>query len=437
MMRANWKSKHENNSWYEELCALASIGELSQAEFEDLQRHLAECSDCRELHADFQRLSSDDLGAVAVQRRMAELSDEAVDPLNEQELLSRFLDRAQRERASACNVGASPAGLKEARGPNFTVAWILHWLRQPALVYGAVALLMCAAAGVGAYRLRDTELSPTLSRLNSQLNAWKSKAEMTAAQEKSAGQLLQQGQAERDALRKSLADAQAKFAGLAAQQKSLENALAASRTQFEQTSQELQAARTGTDEKARLLGQLETRLQNAIRRTEEQERVADSLRLRLQSAELALNRHANPGSTPGMEDAEARNLFGARDLHIVDVYDVDGSGRNRRTYGRVYYVEKKLLAFYAFDLQDKQRNRNVAGFQAWGYRQANASKSENLGLFQVDDASLNRWILKVDDPRILDRIDAVFVTLEPPGGSPSPRGRKLLYANLSGPANHP
>jgi hypothetical protein len=29
------------------------------------------------------------------------------------------------------------------------------------------------------------------------------------------------------------------------------------------------------------------------------------------------------------------------------------------------------------------------------------------------------------------------VTLEPPDGSPSPQGRRLLYANLGGPPNHP
>jgi hypothetical protein len=50
-------------------------------------------------------------------------------------------------------------------------------------------------------------------------------------------------------------------------------------------------------------------------------------------------------------EVEARNLFGARDLHIVDVYDVAGDGKTKRTYGRVYYVEKKLLVFYAFDSQ--------------------------------------------------------------------------------------
>jgi hypothetical protein len=154
---------------------------------------------------------------------------------------------------------------------------------------------------------------------------------------------------------------------------------------------------------------------------------------KLQQAE----REESASVGPAVDEGEAKELLGARDLHTVDVYDVDGNGKTRRTIGRVYYVEKKLLVFYAFDLQDKRRGGVAAGFQAWGYSQANSSKPENLGLFYVDDASLNRWALKVSDRKILARVDAVFVTLEPSGGSPTPMGRKLLYANLSGPPNHP
>ena len=55
----------------------------------------------------------------------------------------------------------------------------------------------------------------------------------------------------------------------------------------------------------------------------------------------------------------------------------------------------------------------------------------------MDDPTVSRWVLKVNDARVLERIDAVFVTLEPPNGSRSPSGRRLLYANLGGPPNHP
>jgi len=201
----------------------------------------------------------------------------------------------------------------------------------------------------------------------------------------------------------------------------------------EEKNQELAAAKSDVDGKSKQVAELQTRVENAVARTEEQRRTADELEAKLETAK-------QPPPTPesqGFNDTDAKELFGARDLHIVDVFDVDTNGETRRTYGRVYFVEKKLLIFYAFDLQDKKHNRAAAGFQAWGYREANQNKPESLGLFNLDDSSLNRWVLKVSNPRVLERIDAVYVTLEPPAGSPSPRGRKLLYANLVVPPNHP
>jgi hypothetical protein len=61
-----------------------------------------------------------------------------------------------------------------------------------------------------------------------------------------------------------------------------------------------------------------------------------------------------------------------------------------------------------------------------------------LGILYADDKAQKRWVLKVDDPRQLAQIDSVFVTLEPPGSAgDKPRGEKILYAFLSGHANHP
>jgi hypothetical protein len=239
-------------------------------------------------------------------------------------------------------------------------------------------------------------------------------------------------------LQKALVAAQAKLAESQAEQKNLESQLAATRGEFDQIDQQLDVAKTQVAEKERQTAQLEVRLKEAMLRTADQERIAYELRTKLRLAEQAAEQAAlNAPESQGFSDAEARELFGARDLHIVDVYDVDSRGKTRRTYGRVLYVEKKLLIFYAFDLEDKKRNRAAAGFQAWGYRQPNSNRPENLGLFRLDDASANRWVLRVNNPRVLERIDALFVTLELPDGSPFPRGRKLLYANLAGPANHP
>jgi len=135
-------------------------------------------------------------------------------------------------------------------------------------------------------------------------------------------------------------------------------------------------------------------------------------------------------------DRDIRDLMTARNLHIIDTFDIDGKGDTRRTFGRVFYTQGKSLIFYAFDLEDKRvLNANYA-FQAWGYQES-GGQSRNLGIFYVDDRKQNRWALKFNDPRTLAQIDAVFVTIEPPGGSLKPTGQWRLYAYLKNKPNHP
>ena len=433
-MHTTSSPNHPGKDWYEELCALAAIGDLSSSEFEELRRHLAECGDCQQLYADFRRVSAGDLGLVAALKQSEHAGDETAALVDESGVLDRLLDRATRERANRGAVSTAPAAAPEAQSMRERFARLTIWLRRPALSYGSLGLILCAVAALGAYRLREAQLAPTLHGLNNEVSEWKSRANAIAALEKSASQSLQQAEAERERLRKSLAEAEAKYAALEGQQRSLEAELAGERAQLDQKGQELEDARSGVEEKDKEIGQLEARIQAAVRRTEEQQSIAADLQNRLQyMQQQALN--APEGQ--GFGDAEAKELFGARDLHIVDVWDVDSNGATKRTYGRVYYVEKRLLMFYAFDLQKNGRNRGPASFQAWGYRQSNERKPESLGLFSMDDPSVNRWVLKVNNPRVLEHVDAVFVTAEGPNGSPSPRGRKVLYANLAGPANHP
>jgi hypothetical protein len=437
-MHSASSSNHPGKEWYEELCALAVIGELSSSEFDELRRHLADCADCRQVYADFRRISAAELGLVAALKqsdRAAEVEAGAL--VDEGAVLDRLLDRATRERVHQTQRVSTGAELERQRARE-RFARFRVWLRRPALSYGSLGLILCALAAVGAYRLREAQLTPTLHGLNNEVSEWKNRADAIAAQEKSTSQSLQQAEIERERLQKALADADAKYAALDAQQRSLEAELASVRTQLDQKGQDLEAARSIAEDKNREIAQLETRVQNAVQRTEDQRRIAENLQSKLQVTEQQVQQQAaNTPESQGFGDAEAKELFGARDLHIVDVYDVDIKGNTRRSYGRVYYVQKKLLIFYAFDLQDKKHNRAAAGFQAWGYRQPSDGQPESLGLFDVDDASANRWVLKVNNPRVLERIDAVFVTLEPPKGSPSPRGRRVLYANLAGPANHP
>ena len=136
-------------------------------------------------------------------------------------------------------------------------------------------------------------------------------------------------------------------------------------------------------------------------------------------------------------DLDITNLMGARNLRIIDVSDVDGKGKTRKAFGRVFFTEGKSLVFYAFDLADTKASARPASFQAWGAQGANLPSAKSLGIFFNDDHSTNRWVLKFDDPRVLSEIDSVFVTVEPVGGSKKPTGTPLLPAFLKAELNHP
>ena len=316
-----------------------------------------------------------------------------------------------------------------------------------ATVYGiAAVLLLCVAVAAGiafwrsadkasAERARSRELQSLVASLRQQTNEEKAGKANSAVLRS-----LQESQKARDALEESLAWSEKKNEALVAREGASEEQLAEAIATTEQLKEQLATDETDRQTLAKLQQESDAKLHEALVELYQARQASAQVASRPdahEDANLETNGHGETGATPGStSEAEARNLFGARDLHIVDVYDVAGDGKTKRTYGRVYYVEKKLLVFYAFDLQNRDNHR-LAVFQAWGYREANVGKPLNLGLFAVDDTTANRWVLTVNCPDVLSHIDAVFVTVEPPGGSAAPRGKKVLYANLVGPPNHP
>jgi hypothetical protein len=132
--------------------------------------------------------------------------------------------------------------------------------------------------------------------------------------------------------------------------------------------------------------------------------------------------------------------MGARKLYIADVFDVDGSSRTQKPFGRVFYTRGKSLIFYAFDLDRQTKILNASSFQVWGQREAPEGEQAspmNLGIFYMDSEANRRWVMRFDDPKQLAEIDAVFVTVEPHGGSQKPTSKPFLYALLRNEANHP
>jgi hypothetical protein len=134
---------------------------------------------------------------------------------------------------------------------------------------------------------------------------------------------------------------------------------------------------------------------------------------------------------------DVRRLMGARNLHVIDVRDFDIDHPSAKAFGRLFYAEKQSLIFYAFDLPDVGVTPAKYTFQAWGGEDSKSKFAKKLGIFQVDDHDQNRWVLKVNDPKLLSGIANVFVTAESIRDGSEPRGKKLLYAYIGGQPNHP
>jgi hypothetical protein len=191
---------------------------------------------------------------------------------------------------------------------------------------------------------------------------------------------------------------------------------------FEGDRAELTKLRTERDETLLRTASVEARNKELDIENREQER-------RLKDAERYLS-----------SDRDIRELMGARKLYIADVFDVDGSSRTQKPFGRVFYTQGKSLIFYAFDLDRQTKILNASSFQVWGQREAPEGEQVspmNLGILYMDSEANRRWVMRFDDPKQLAEIDAVFVTVEPHGGSQKPTSKPFLYALLRNEANHP
>jgi len=130
-------------------------------------------------------------------------------------------------------------------------------------------------------------------------------------------------------------------------------------------------------------------------------------------------------------------MIAARNLHIVDVYDTQSNGSPKKAFGRVFYVEGRSLVFYAYDLPNSKHSTNNLEFRVWGEKAGVKSVSVNLGVMHSDNAAQRRWVLTCDDPKVLNRINAVYIAPDSDSRHASePRGEKMMYAFLGSP-NHP
>ena len=115
-MKSSFNSCPQHES-FEELAALAAVGELSPLELQRLRHHLAECPPCRESCEAYADVASNDLGvAAAAAHPFENVSLGDVDETEAREHLIRLRNRLKADAAGQ----QLPVGVrKDQRGKNF------------------------------------------------------------------------------------------------------------------------------------------------------------------------------------------------------------------------------------------------------------------------------------------------------------------------------
>lgn len=427
--------QHSNRERMEELCCLFASGELSQEEAVEFSEHLENCSECRSHTREFEKLIVFDLSPAAA-IRMEDSVPDATEFASEQELMARIRNRATTvlvRRESL--LGAAQELGAPCTAPLWKRAAVESWRLVPWLGSAAAVFLLTLLPTRNMEQRRAQATVVVVPKVTvASLDHPDLQREVLALQSEKQESLrkLKDAEARSRSTDEALARLIAQSGEQEAKRASLTSELDGLRADLGQRTAELEIARDRLNEEIDAREATQRQLADVNVRLEKQR--SEVLRVQELAASTQVKR---PLTAADLSPSEAKEILGARDLHIVDVYDVDNGGKSSKVYGRVYQVNRSLLIFYAFDLPNAQKNRKAVAFQAWGFRQPHSTTAESLGLFYVDNASLNRWALRVSDPQLISRIDTLFVTLEPLGGSPTPKGQKLLMASLAGPANHP
>jgi hypothetical protein len=433
----NKNERLDNHQKFKEMYALAQRGALNGSERLELSSHLRVCASCQAAYADYSLISQKGMPFLAAVYGQNESSEDWDDRPARAKLLARV--RAQGQGAQSSSSVARRAEVLRM-GRTFFPATFARW------TVATAAAVVLAVVVMGAYRLggrmRAVELQNPqvpIAPVKYLVSDQRVSSDLLVAQTADMARLqvqISSSQHEIARLRDALHSAETRSAVLSTAQSQQDeefrrvseerDKLAVQLRDAEQAYRlvqaELTTLRTEHDRDLLRTTSLESKVEDLTASARDQER-------RLRDDEQYLS-----------SDRDIRELMGARKLYIADVFDVDSGSRTRKPFGRVFYTQSKSLVFYAFDLDHGPGVKNASAFQVWGQRDAESgekNRATNLGILYMDSESNRRWVLRLDDPKQLAEIDAVFVTVEPHGGSQKPTGKPFLYALLRKEANHP
>jgi hypothetical protein len=425
-------SKHEH---YQEICAVASIGQASGEELAELQQHMVSCPECRQHYSEFMEIQA---SHYAVTTDDPELSaPEAAACIDSALLRKRFFKRAESHGIVISHVGAGST-LPE---PRIRFSTPKNW---PVLaVRAAAAMFFVGAIGLSGYYLggrrpqtasvkqHSADGPSTFQAYGQQLRARLASLEAENLRLTSELESLKLSYARASSvvarLQDDNAEAEKERSGLSADLKERNATIDKLQKDVEENQATVASVRAELERAQGAQAEGQTNL------IESQVRIRD-LTEQLAEKSSALEREKELL----VAGRDVRELMASRNLHIVDVFDTDPKGKTSPAFGRIFLTEGKSLIFYAYDLNDARVQSAGYHYRVWGKREGPSQRAKSLGIFYSDDKSQKRWVLQYDDPKVLQEIDSVFVTLEPPNGNQTqPKGDKLMYAYLRGQANHP
>jgi hypothetical protein len=412
---------------FQELCALSTTGELTAEESSRLTGHLAHCASCREAKREYERLIATTISALGAESSADEDGDDAPGIWSLEEAEATLMETLRREPAP-------PISLPVYRP--VPPRW-KHAFRLAA----AVILVACSIAGyrIGVLQGRGSAApaslsGPITSKVQPRLRS-PAVANVPALESRTAP-----ADDHATALRKQARLDQGEIASLNDRLNRVEKELADRSADLDRSVEERAELNRKLAEVQSNASSLEARLSLIGKETSEDSQQSLALKGEVNDLDKAIedkDKQIADSRELLDRDRDIRNLIGARNLYIAEIYDVGQSGDTQKPFGRVFYTKDKSLIFYGYDLDQQPGIKRAGVFQAWGGRGADRQHAVSLGLLYRDDANQKRWVLKSNDAKTISQIDAVFVTVEPEGGSSKPSGKPLLFTYLRLDPNHP
>jgi len=428
-----WTLPTDPHQEFRDLCALSTTGELTAEEWYRLTQHLADCADCRKVKAQYERVAEVMIPVLASGVHSGAAED------SEDDLPSGSWSIVDAEARLMKSLENEPVPSRIRPSPETTAASKWHYIPR-----FTIAALIVLGIGAGGYRLGMLKghepANPKAPRVASMQQAALGLARQSVMPNAHASAGVQVPDDRTAKLEAEIRRSHLESEEVQDQLRELQSELAQRDADLDQlrddrTNLNQQLAQAQASARA-----LENKL-TAIGNQTAQDTV-QSLALKAQVDDLTAAIASKESEIAHQQellqrDSDIRNLISARNLYIAEIYDVDKNDVTQKPFGRVFYTKDKSLIFYGYDLDQQKGIPKDVSFQAWGRRGSDPKGDINLGLLYQDDSNRKRWVLKFNDAKTISQLDALFITIEPQGGSIKPSSKPLLFTYLHLDPNHP